>query len=211
MKFKLLEIDYKEFPFKKNALQRTWKLFSKQEETVSLFNWTKIHPNTYHIVFHIPDEHVSRTRKGSFEWTVPFSQYINAFLVNGLFFLEYYNNSYTNLIKEFIEEEYDVIPKPVKLNNTKTLSILKNTNSFIKKVELIDKEGEEFERNSLQYEDIDNLAQTNEISFTTFLHNSTFLSLNKEKSILSVNSDVEEEIVEIIEVITDAVKSSPVS
>lgn len=64
MKFNLYCIESKEYPFKQSTIKKTWKLFSKQEEDVSLFNSTKINDGQYHVVFQLSDEHVSKTKKG---------------------------------------------------------------------------------------------------------------------------------------------------
>lgn len=205
MNFVIFKLDTKTFPFQKNLISKGWKLFSKKDEEISIFNIAKISNDSYHIVFHISDEYISSTRKGGNESILPFSQYINAFLNKKFLFIENINKNYLNLIKEFIYKEYNVNSSFFTFNNHIILSIVNITNGLIKKLEYIDQDEEDFEAENINIEELNEIINDgNKIDYINYLSNNTFISIQRNSKI-SINSDNEERLLELIETISNTV------
>ncbi|MEC1373364.1 hypothetical protein P9D39_03440 [Heyndrickxia oleronia] len=204
MNFALFKFDNKNFHFQNSEKKKTWKLFSKKDDDVSLFNSTKISPKTYHIVFHISDEYIGGTKKGGEELKLPFSQYVNSFLTNNILFVENIQTNYVELIKKFIIDEYGETPRQIIFENNNFVEIIQRTNGFVKKLEYIDENDNDIEMESLEISELDKLENNWTIDYVNFLSNSTFLSLKKQGK-LSINSNDEEKLLNIIEVISSAI------
>lgn len=204
MKFTMFKFKHNNFPFQESTLKKTWKLFSKKDEDITLFNWTKISSNSYHIVFHISDEYFSGTQKGGEKLKLPFSQYFNTFLINDVLYIETTNKNYLEVIKDFIENEYKIEPLPLKLENKVFTNVIRKTDSYVKKLEYINNQGEEFNDESPTLNSIHNISDENYIEFINFLSGNTFISLRRE-GVLSINTKDEDELLNIIEVLTNEI------
>ncbi|MGD7052134.1 hypothetical protein [Sutcliffiella horikoshii] len=205
MKFTLYKLNSKNYPFKQSALKKTFKLFSKNDDEISLFNSTYINDGHYHVVFHLSDEHVSSTKKGGIALTVPFSQYINAFVIEDTFFLESNNKNYTRLIKNYVEKEYDIKLEQFIFNNDYIISLLSLTNGYVKKIETSDINEESETFHGLTIEEIEGISKTKEITFINFLFGNVFISVNNETKSISINTKDEEELLTILGVATNAI------
>ncbi|GGN55048.1 hypothetical protein [Oceanobacillus indicireducens] len=206
MNFTLHKLKAESFPKQKGIIKKSWQLFSKKEEDVSLFNWNEIEKNKFHIVFHISDEYISRTKKGGNEKVLPFSQYINAFLIEDNFFIETNNKNYLSLIINFLKTEHKLDPISMEIDNELLLEIIKQTNGFLKKFEYVNDEDNDFFEENLKYETLIKILNTpgNEFEFVNFLYKNTFISIYRNGKI-SINSNDEDELLQIIEEVSNAV------
>lgn len=184
--------------FHKNPSKPIWNLFSRKEnESVSIFNITNLDNSTKHIVLNISDEFISGTKNTGNNLVVPFSQYVNSFLVDDVFFIELVNESYENLIVDNFNKKHNAKLIKNELLSSEFIKITEALGGFIKKVEYINDDEDDFTEEAITLTRLKQIALNNKLDFLTFLIEDMYITLKSDCTI-SINTNDQEQLLEII-------------
>lgn len=142
MKFKTFKLQNGNFSFEQNILKKAFNFLIHRNEEVSIFSQTKLSDHIQHIVFHIPDEYITGTKKGGIEATQPFSQFINLFVVDKIVFIEEIRKNYTSLIIEALKSNFSISLEECILDTQLILDCIDYYDGNIKQLDLTDKSGD---------------------------------------------------------------------
>lgn len=194
MKFQVYTIGNKNISFEQGIIQKAFNFLINRNEEISIFSHNKINDSIHHIVFHIPDEHISGTKKGGIDTKLPFSQFINAFIINKVLFIEVIRKNYLEIITEFLTEKYKFNISNYTFNTLFIKKCYENFEGIIKQLDLstIDEDIIDNGIEMLKDNDLTKLAPKYVVDFIAFQpnNNNSLISLDK-KGITNVNSNNE--------------------
>jgi hypothetical protein len=184
-----------------NKIKKRTTIFSNDE--VSIFHYNQLNNEIVHTVFNIKDEYQVGTKLSGNQLNFPVTHYINTFFhVNSQrLFIENVNEKYCEEITKYLTTNMDFIIEAVMFDSDYILSVVKQFDAKIKKVELKDKLGEEdyfFEEN-LSYSFLkEKIMQNYSIDYISMLIENNFVSI-KQSGAISVNCSELEYITKFIE------------
>lgn len=210
MKFKTFKIHNGNFSFEQNILKKAFNFLIHRNEDISIFSHNKLTSHIEHIVFHIPDEYITGTKKGGIEASQPFSQFINLFAVDKTVFIEDIRKNYTSLITENLKTKYSITLNECVLENNLILACLNHYNGNIKQLDLTDRINQDIidgieNIDLLKTSDFNTKYEIESIAFQATKESSCeFISLYKSGKIVT-DSSTETQILELFEFIGDQI------
>lgn len=143
MKFKIFKLQDGNFSFERNILKKAFHFLMHRTEEISVFSQTKLSDHIEHIVFHIPDEYITGTKKGGIESTQHFSQFINLFVIdNKVVFIEEIKKNYTKLILENLNSQFAISLKECIIETQIMKDCIEHYNGNVKQLDVTDKHGD---------------------------------------------------------------------
>lgn len=198
MKFKVYRFNENDISLQTNLIKKAFNFLINKNEDISIFSNLEIKDNMRHIVFHISDEHISGTKKGGIDTQIPFSQFINTFLINNKIFIEIVKENYINLIVDYFKSQYKLTAIETTLNNDVINTVLKNYAGIIKQVDISTFDGDIVDWDVISNElDMDQILGQYVIEFIAFeMKNNpeSFVSLTN-KGITGVSFKNEQDII----------------
>lgn len=194
MKFQVYTIENKNISFEQGFIKKAFNFLVNRNEDISIFNHNTINDNIHHIVFHIPDEHISGTKKGGIDTHLPFSQFINAFIIKNVLFIEVIRKNYLGIITKFLEEKYKFKISINKFDTEFIKKCYKPYEGIVKQLDLSTDDGDIIDDGieKLKDNDLTKLASNYIVNFIAFqpLKTNYLISLD-ENGITGLNSNNE--------------------
>lgn len=190
----------------KKITQKKSKFLSSSNE-VDLFHVNKLSSKQIHVVFFISDEYNFGAKKSGEFVTVPFNQYINAFLFSDSPFIlvESINNNYSELVVKYLENITASNIELVALSNKQLLSIVKLLDSIIKEIEYEDKNNETQISNKVNSDLLEQIFQEDhDISYLLLNIDNKLFSV-KNKTTISINNNDEDYLINFTEDLVNAI------
>ncbi|RYI26644.1 hypothetical protein EVU96_19970 [Bacillus infantis] len=188
MNFTLFEVDN---PKRLKKLSVNKVNFFKKHEDIELFHFNEIEQEMFHIVYHIKDEYLVGTKRVGNQMNLPFTQFINCFffLESNHFLVEEVLEEYQKDVTLHIQQKANVTIQRKDIINDHFLSIYTSLSGFIKKLEYIDEDENDFNLDSVGNEKFRKIINQYKVDRLTMSVDEQFVSIYSKGRISVDNSD----------------------
>ncbi|MGE6895621.1 hypothetical protein [Priestia flexa] len=188
MNFTLFEVDN---PKRLKKLSVNKVNFFKKHEDIELFHFNEIEKEMFHIVYRIKDEYQVGTKRVGNQMNLPFTQFINCFffLESNYFLVEEVLEEYQKDVTLHIQQKANVTIQRKAIINDNFLSVYTSLSGFIKKLEYIDEDENDFYLDSVSNEEFRKIINQYKVDRLTMSVDEQFVSIYSKGRISVDNSD----------------------
>jgi hypothetical protein len=188
LNFTLFEVDN---PKRLKKLSVNKVNFFKKHEDIELFHFNEIEKEMFHIVYHIKDEYQVGTKRVGNQMNLPFTQFINCFffLESNYFLVEEVLEEYQKDVTLHIQQKANVTIQRKAIINDNFLSVYTSLSGFIKKLEYIDEDENDFYLDSVSNEEFRKIINHYKVDRLTMSVDEQFVSIYSKGRISVDNSD----------------------